>query len=157
MSETTNEHYTTTTTAVDKFFHGMLCHETINMQKCNIYYLAFKYKKDVNVVKVTANQLANELLGNTDDIFNLKWDKEHKENEFGLSEQGFTKHLWFDGNDYVIEFADDPHFFNVYEAAKYDDETEWYGEKKVADNIPWICIKIEDENGNEIYNLINEI
>ena len=124
----------------------------------NIYYLAFRYKRDVNVVKVTANQLANELLGQTDDIFDLKWGNEHNDDEFGISDQGFTRHLWFDGKDYVIEFADDRHFFNIYEYVKdEEDSTKWYGENKVAENIPWVIIKIEDENGNEIYNLNNEI
>lgn len=124
----------------------------------NIYYLAFRYKNDVNVVRVTANQLANELLGNTDDIMSLKWDNEHTQNEFGISDQGYTSHLWFDGNDYVIEFAPDPHFFNIYKYVK-DNEgpNKWAGEGLVAENIPWVCIKIEDENGNEIYNLNNEI
>ena len=144
------------TTAVDKFFHGILCFE--EKLKCNVYYLTFKYQKDVNVVKVTANQLANELLGNTDDIFNLKWCKEREEDDFGISDQGFTKHLWFDGKDYVIEFADDPHFFNIYEYVKDEEEpNKWYGEHIIAKNIPWVCIRIEDEHGNEIYNLNNEI
>lgn len=124
----------------------------------NIYYLAFRYKNDVNVVRVTANQLANELLGNTDDIMSLKWDNEHAQNEFGVSDQGYTSHLWFDGNDYVIEFAPDPHFFNIYKYVK-DNEgpNKWAGEGLVAENIPWVCIRIEDEHGNEIYNLNNEI
>lgn len=143
-------------TEIDKFFHGILCFE--EKLKCNVYYLAFRYEKDVNVVKVTANQLANELLGNTDDIVNLKWGNERKEDDFGISDQGFTKHLWFDGKDYVIEFADDPHFFNIYKYVKDEEEpNKWYGEHIIARNIPWICIKIEDWNGNEIYNLNNEI
>ena len=124
----------------------------------NIYYLGFRWKRDVNVVKVTANQLANELLGSTDDIMVLKWNNERDEDGFGISDQGYTYHLWFDGHDYVIEFADDPHFFNIYEYKKdEEDPTKWYGEHMVAENIPWICLKIEDENGNEIYNLNNEI
>lgn len=124
----------------------------------NIYYLAFRWKRDVNVVKVTANQLANELLGNTDDIMDLKWNDEREEDEFGISDQGFTQHLWFDGREYVIEFAMDPHFFNIYEFVRdSENKKEWYGEHMVADNIPWICIRIEDENGNEVYNLNNEI
>lgn len=124
----------------------------------NIYYLAFRYKNDVNVLRVTANQMANELLGNTDDIMSLKWDNEHNQNEFGISDQGFTNRLWFDGSYYVIEFATDPHFFNIYKSVR-DDEApnKWSGEGLVAENIPWVCIKIEDEQGNEIYNLNNEI
>lgn len=127
-------------------------------QKTNIYYLAFKYKQNVNVVKVTANQMANELLGHTDDIQDLKWNHEREKNEFGINDQGFTTHLWFDGNEYVIEFADDPHFFNIYQYVKdEEDPNEWYGENIVAKDVPWICIKIEDEDGNEIYNLENVI
>ena len=111
----------------------------------NIYYLAFRYKRDVNVVKVTANQLANELLGQTDDIFDLKWGNEHKDDEFGISDQGFTRHLWFDGKDYVIEFADDRHFFNIYEYVKdEEDSTKWYGENKVAEK----CAKHTDSGKN---------
>lgn len=129
-----------------------------NKIKMNIYYLAFKYKEDVNVVKVTANQLANELLGNTDDIMSLKWDYEHVQNDFGISDQGYTSHLWFDGKDYIIEFAKDPHFFNIYKYVKDEDGiNNWSGEGLIAKNVPWICTKIEDENGNEIYNLNNTI
>jgi len=122
----------------------------------NIYYLGFKFKADVIVLKVTANQLANELLGNADNIMDLKWNHEHKDTEFGISEQGYTNHFYIDGERYVVEFSDDPHFLNLYEYHKEDDGT-WYGENRVAENIPWICLKIEDENGNEIYNLNNEI
>lgn len=124
----------------------------------NIYYLAFRWKKDVTVFKVTANQLANELLGNTDDVMDLKWKKERNEDDFGISDQGYTNHFWLDGDRYVIEFADDPHFLNLFKYVKdEDDPSKWYGENKVAENIPWVCIKIEDEEGNEIYNLNNEI
>lgn len=154
MDESSKNNYMPS--AVDKFFKGM----SVNCEalKCNVYYLAFRYEKDVNVVKVTANQLSNELLGNTDDILDLKWGKEREEDEFGISDQGFTRHLWFDGKDYVIEFADDPHFFNIYEYVKDEEElNKWYGEHIIARNIPWVCIKIEDEDGNEIYNLNNEI
>lgn len=139
------------------YFHP----KDFGIEKCkptNIYYLAFRWKRDVNVVKVTANQLANELLGNTDDIMDLKWGNERPEDNFGVSDQGFTYHLWFDGDDYVIEFAEDPHYFNIYKFKRDDEDHEqWYGETLVAENIPWICLKIEDENGNEVYNLNNEI
>ena len=81
----------------------------------NIYYLAFKYKQDVNVAVVTANQLANELLGNTDDIIGLKWNNEHGDSETGISDQGYTNHFFIDGQRCVVEFSDkDPHFFDLY-------------------------------------------
>lgn len=122
----------------------------------NIYYLAFKYKQDVNVAKVTANQMANELLGNTDDILDLKWGNEHKDTETGPSDQGYTNHFYIDGQRCVVEFSsEDPHFFDLYKYEKEDDY--WVGEGLVAKHIPWICIRIEDEEGNELYNLNNEI
>ena len=121
----------------------------------NTYYLAFKYRGDVNVAKVTANQIANELLGNTDDIldfkFNIDQEKEQKESQF------YTDRFFIVDQKYVIEFsAKDPHCFNVYEHVEGEDGT-WYGEHLIAENIPWVCIKIEDENGNELYNLAKEI
>lgn len=123
----------------------------------NIYYLAFKYKQDVNVAKVTANQMANELLGNTDDIVEFKWGHEHKDTETGPSDQGYTNHFFIDDKRYVVEFSsENPHFFDLYEYQK-DEDGNWFGEKIVAKNIPWVCIRIEDEEGNEIYNLNNEI
>lgn len=122
----------------------------------NIYYLAFKYKQDVNVAVVTANQLANELLGNTDDIIGLKWNNEHGDSETGISDQGYTNHFFIDGQRCVVEFSDkDPHFFDLY---KYKKEGEyWVGEGIIAKHIPWICTMIKDEEGNIIYDLNKEV
>ncbi len=120
----------------------------------NIYYLAFNYRGDVNVAKVTANQLANELLGSTDDILDFKYDVD----DTGLvRNQSFFDKYFIVDNMYVIEFsAKDPHCFNLYEYVEEEDGT-WYGEHLIAENIPWVCIKIEDENGNELYNITKEI
>lgn len=120
----------------------------------NTYYLAFNYRGDVNVAKVTANQLANELLGSTDDILDFKYDID----EAGLvKNQSFTDKYFIVDDMYVVEFSSkDPHCFNLYEYTEEEDGT-WYGEHLVAENIPWVCIKIEDENGNELYNLTKEI
>lgn len=125
----------------------------------NTYYLAFNYRGDVNVAVVTANQLANELLGNTDDVldfkFNIDQEKEHKESQF------YTDWFFIVDKKYVIEFSQyDPHCFNLYEYV--EEETiegipEWCGEKLIAENIPWVCIKVEDEDGNELYNITKTI
>ena len=124
----------------------------------NTYYLAFNFKGDTNVAKITANQLANELLGQTDDILDFKFDlyeKNHKESQF------YTNRFFILDGYYVIEISDeDQHCFNIYECVeeeRIDGGVDWCGEKMVAKNVPWVCIKIEDEEGNELYNLTKEI
>lgn len=146
------------TTKVDKMFNGLLCNKN-HVIESNIYYLAFNYRGDVNVAVVTANQLANELLGNTDDILEFKLDfeqeKEQKESQF------YTDRFFIVDQKYVVEFSPrDQHCFNLYkcsEEEKIDGTVEWYGEELVAEDIPWVCIKIEDCNGNELYNLTKTV
>jgi len=124
----------------------------------NVYYLAFSFRGDTNVAKITANQLANELLGHTDDILDFKFElgeKKSKESQF------YTNRFFIFDQYYVIEISDEnQHCFNIYECVEeenVDGEIEWCGEKLVEKNVPWVCIKIEDEKGNELYNITNEI
>lgn len=123
----------------------------------NIYYLAFKYKGDVNVVKVTANELANELLGHTDDIieFQLGIDKELKDSQY------FYQKLYIVDQDYVVEFSDkNPGAFTICECEEeesIDGQKSVYAGTIIEPEVPWICIKIEDDKGNELYNLGKEI
>jgi len=107
----------------------------------NNYYLAFKYKNDVNIIKVSANELANELLGGTDDIFDFKYDEKYKES------QAFSKKMYICGNEYVVELDND----NIGHVMLSDTEGNI-----VEKSIPWICLRIEDCNGEIIYDISKE-
>lgn len=107
----------------------------------NNYYLAFKYKNDVNIIKVSANELANELLGGTDDILDFKYDGEYKES------QAFSKKMYICGNEYVVDLDSD----NIGHVILSDAEGNI-----VEKNIPWICLRIEDSFGQIIYDISNE-
>jgi len=119
----------------------------------NNYYLGFKYKGEVNVVVVTANHLANTLLGNTDDIISFKWNKQDRKKET----QGFKDTIRINGIKYFIEIDDiNPHCLMIAEYLKSDDDKEAECGNIIARNIPWICIKITDSDNNIIYNLCDE-
>lgn len=123
----------------------------------NFYYLAFNYKGDVGVIKVSSTQLANETLGHTDDILDFKFEEENQVNE----SQCFSEKMFLYDNDYVVEFDSlDLHCVCLSECTietHIDGSEEVYIGKIVASGIPWVCVKIEDENGKELYNLSTEI
>lgn len=123
----------------------------------NYYYLAFKYKDDVGVVKVSADQMANEMLGKTDDILDFMLDDSRPKTE----KQFFSRKMFLFDNEYIVEFDDkDNNCLCVCECENSindEDDERFYAGEIIQRGIPWVCIKIEDEDGEELYNLTNEI
>ena len=111
----------------------------------NIYYITFQFKGEFEFIKLTANQLANSVIGHNDSVLNAVCDETHN----GTQEFG----TMFYGNDHTPYYAsfEQPGKLSVY--LDNDD-----GGALVEKDVPWLLLKIEDDsNGIEIYNLTDDI
>ena len=122
----------------------------------NNYYLGFKYKGDVNIIVLTANQLANELLGDTDDIIEFKYSTKPSKKE----PQALVQRMYINDAYYYVEIDNqDPHCVQISKCIvefNPEGEEEYVGGEVIERGIPWICVKITDSDNNIIYNLCDE-
>lgn len=109
----------------------------------NKYCVTFPFKGVYQFVYFTANQLANAIIDATDDIAEFIWNNEG---------QGFEQRIYVDGKEYDVTFSHNkPNCVNV-----YDVEDDLGSGHIVEREIPWLLLKIE-QNNDEIYNLANNL
>lgn len=114
-----------------------------NVKIMNKYTITFPFKGEYQFVYLTANQMANAILDSTDDIITFKVEHEG---------QDFESRINVHGKDYDITFnSDNPRTFNVYDVD--EDGSSGY---LVEEKIPWLVLKIEQNNGT-IYKLSNNV
>ena len=106
----------------------------------NKYTITFPFQGEYQYVYITANQMANAVLDSTDDILDFRFNNDG---------QDFEQRLTIKDKKYDVTFnSNNPRCFNVYDVDEDD-----FGGTIVEENIPWLLLKIEDEDKNEIYNL----
>lgn len=110
----------------------------------NVYHITFPFLGEFEFIKMTANQLANSVIDKYDGILDAICDEAYN----GTQEFGVT----FYGNDHNPYYAsfEQPGKLSIY----LDNED---GRTLVEKDVPWLLLKIEDSNGNDIYNLTNDI
>lgn len=110
----------------------------------NKYYLVFNFKGVSIGTMLNSNQFAN--------IFCDFYDTS---DEIILNDsQWIYEPFYYKGEYYVFEpVLHNPHFFNIYEAEKDNDDGKYYGINLVEENIPWSLVLIKNSEGNIIYNI----
>ena len=111
------------------------------------YYVTFFFKNIFHFVNFTAEQIANEMLGDGEDIMHYLFDKENRHFMTVIHDDS--------GKEYDVTFGyNDPRFFNVFTKSENDEEDGILVEK----NIPWQVVKIVDENTKEtVYRITDYI
>ena len=104
----------------------------------NKYHAIFNFNGEWVGFQFTANQLANMVLDKTDPIANFHYNN---------NDQSLDIIQKINGHEYNIVFSScDPKCVSVYETLENDGEL-------IQENIPWLLLKIEDPNGNVLYNI----
>lgn len=116
----------------------------------NHYYAAFPFQDNHVVVDFTSDMAANENLLGDDKDFKFKID------ENGNYTQTLYKKFKYNEKSYVVTFSyNSPRKFNVFEIIEQDgNKTD---ECLVAADIPWLLLKVTDDEGNIIYNITEHI
>lgn len=116
----------------------------------NHYYAAFPFQDNHMVVEFTADMAANENLLGDDKTFRFKMD------ENGEYTQILYKSFKYNEKSYVVTFSyNSPRRFNVFEIDdRVENDTREY---LVAADIPWLLLKVTDDEGNIIYNITEHI
>lgn len=109
----------------------------------NRYYVTFVFQGGHYFVNFSANRLANELLGDTDDIAEFKYQSNPSQYE----PMSFRAK---DGHEYDVDFTiGNPYALSVYNPA----DNGFVVEK----DIPWQIIKVTNEDGEKIFDITDEI
>ena len=103
----------------------------------NKYTITFPFQGEYQYVYITANQMANAVLDSTDDILDFRFNNDG---------QDFEQRLTIKDKKYDVIISNPPYI-------KYDVDEDDFGGTIVEENIPWLLLKVEDEDKNEIYNL----
>lgn len=107
----------------------------------NKYCITFPFQGEYQFAYLTANQLANAVLPNTDDILDFRFDNEGED---------FCYPITVKNKQYEVVFTPDkPQYVNVYYT--YDENGE-KGGNLVEKEIPWLLVTIE-KNKEIVYNL----
>lgn len=119
----------------------------------NKYYIAFPFMGAFQYITFTANEIANEVVKQGDDVLEALENAGQAPLHIIYGEKG---------KQYEVTFAyGNPHKLNVYEYIsdeRYDDpEYDGDGGYIVEKDIPYILLKIEDSDGKVIYNLTEHI
>lgn len=105
----------------------------------NTYAVLFEWGEfhDFYTARFTADAIANELMGDNDDIMDFKYDGEPS-----------SYKIWTDlPEGYELEFDDrDPRYFSVYKKGVLAES-----------NVRWHLLKVYDDNGNVKYNLTDRL
>ena len=120
----------------------------------NHYHVAFPFQDDHMVVEFTSDMIANESMFGDDKAFKFKTDKN------GEYVQTLYKEFKYNDKPYAVTFSyNSPRKFNVFEIVeKHNSETGGYhDEKLVASDIPWMLLKVTDDEGSIIYNIAEHI
>ena len=112
----------------------------------NIFKVTFPFKGHYHFVQFTDEMIANNIMCQDDEAYaDIVYD-----------EDGEEKKKYFEGKiyeqgEYIVTFGyNNSKVMNVY---KRDDEDE----ELIERDIPWCLLKVEDEEGNTIYNTCDEL
>lgn len=110
----------------------------------NKYTFTFPFLGEYHFITLTANQMANQVLEQSEDIFDFYEQNDGQDMD--------TVFFWAKGKKYSINFSfESLRLFNIYTVS--DDENEDGSLVDGGENVPWLLVRIEDEDGNKIYGL----
>lgn len=110
----------------------------------NKYYFTFVFKGNFEFATFTANQLANSVLGRTDDILDFVCDEEEVEPSIFSSEFRAS-----DDENYSASW-EEPTKLSIY-------DSDANGGCLIEKNVPWILLKVVNKEGKVIYNLSDNV
>lgn len=104
----------------------------------NKYYITFYFKDEFRQIVMTANQLANSIIGDSDDLFNFKYKNttDAPYVTFRVNGEGFDACFTSNGklNIALTETGD-----------------------IIEKDIPWRVLMIKDNKDNVIYNITTDL
>ena len=116
----------------------------------NIYFITFPFRGEYVFAKVNANVLANRFieLDGSEYHFTTE-DKQYTDEPFEIVNKT-TKQI----EKYNFEFnSKDTSLLSVYYSEDWGEELEG---RIVEKNIPWLLLKVEEERGEELYNITDD-
>ena len=111
----------------------------------NKYYIGFFFKGFFETVVFTAEQLANSVIGDTDDITDFICDEDNQYH-------GVEFNSYIDNKMYTADFVE-PKVLNIYYGDNNDENDGFIVEK----DVPWVLLKVENKDSNVVYNLTDNI
>ena len=104
----------------------------------NYYTATFPFKGDFYFVTFNSDMLANNAVMG-DDFSDYK---------FNHNGQYFDEKIWYKGKEYSVNF----NFSDVSKFNVYDEE-----DSLVEGEIPFLVLKVKNDNGETIYNIVENI
>lgn len=113
----------------------------------NKYFITFPFRGEYVFIKTNANQLANRFI----EIGGASYDFTFEEGQY-CSEVFYIKNkATNEMEEFQFEFDyKNSDTVNVYYSEKYGENKSGHIVEK---NIPWLLLKVEDENKKELYNI----
>ena len=116
----------------------------------NTYFITFPFRGKYVFVKANANMLANKFIEIGDACYDFTINKGQYCDEVFYVKNNATNEM----EEFQFEFNfKNPETVNVCYSDKYDDDKAGHIIEK---NIPWLLLKVEDENKKELYNIGND-
>ena len=104
----------------------------------NYYTATFPFKGDFHIVTFNSDMLAN----------NAVMEEEFSDYKFNHKGQYFDEKKWHKGKEYSVTF----NFSDVSKFNVYDEE-----DSLVEKEIPFLVLKVENDNSEIIYNIVDSI
>ena len=104
----------------------------------NTYTVTFLFKGEYHFVSFTSDMLAN----------NAVMEDDFSDYKFNHTDQYFDEKIWHKGKEYSVNFD----FSDVSKLNIYDEE-----DSLVEEEIPFLVLKVENDNGETIYNIVDNI
>ena len=104
----------------------------------NYYTATFPFKGDFQFVTFNSDMLAN----------NAVMKDDFDDYEFSHKGQHFDEKIWHKGKEYAVTF----NFSDVSKFNVYDEE-----DSLVEGEIPFLVLKVKNDNGETIYNIVDNI
>lgn len=104
----------------------------------NYYTATFPFKGDFQFVTFNSDMLAN----------NAVMKDDFDDYEFNHKGQYFDEKIWYKGKEYSVNF----NFSDVSKFNVYDEE-----DSLVEKEIPFLVLKVENDDGEIIYNIVDNI
>ena len=104
----------------------------------NYYTATFPFKGDFHFVTFNSDMLANNAVVKDD----------FDDYEYNHNGQYFDEKIWHKGKEYSVNF----NFSDVSKFNVYDEE-----DSLVEGEIPFLVLKVKNDNGETIYNIVDNI
>ena len=110
----------------------------------NRYYGTFPFKGEYFFIDFTSDQLANAAINHNDSVMGYVYDDKSRY---------FEEEFYCKGEKFCVTFS----YHSTLKVNVFACEDECGSEELVEKDIPWLLLKIEDGEGNVVYNLTDDI